>query len=143
MVVLREVLLQTALSFLSNLEGLVDGPESFNTGRTPDAVHHILPASLQVPPMNNTGMLGLIEVTFPGLTSFKAELVGSVEDAIVIEEKKRKVVIHATGNGVTSVGNYAQEYTFTILTTNDGRQVKESWEFLDSAFALEWQKITG
>lgn len=142
MVALNQALLETGLAFLANLDGLVNGTESFLNGRTPDAIHYHLPASLQVPPKNNTEMVSLMQGTFPGgLSSFKAEPVGGVEDGIVIDEQKRKIVIHATGNGVTSFGNYFQEYIFTLLTTEDGRQVKESWEFLDSDLAWKWQDI--
>lgn len=142
MVALRQAMLQTALGFLANLEGLPDnGPEGFLINRTPEAFHTIWPASLQVPPKNSTGIVDLLGETFPGITSFSLELVGDVEDAVIIDEEKLKVVMHAKGDADTAIGNYLQEYTFTVQTTDDGLHVKNSWEMLDAVLARYWLDV--
>lgn len=134
---LRQVLLQTGLTFMSNMNSL-DDPINWLNGRLDNATHTLLPSSLNHPvAMNNSLTVEMLGVLLPGLRDFRVLQVG---DGLFIDEEKRSVVIHAKGNGMTDVGEYSNEYIFTLFATEDGKKVRESWELVDSFLAKEFHK---
>lgn len=138
MVNLRHVLRNTAFTFMANMNCL-DNPENWLRGRTPNATHTLLPESLAHPlKMNNTATVEMLGTLLPGLRDFKVNQVGP--SGMVIDEEQRMIMIHAKGSGFTDVGPYANEYIFTLFTTKDGTQVRESWEMVDSFLAKEFHK---
>lgn len=52
---------------------------------------------------------------------------------MLIDEVSRKVLLHLTSTGETDFGPYANEYMIVLKMTDDGTQIKEIMEFIDSA----------
>lgn len=127
---LRRTLRRTALAFLVNLNS-INGTDSWLPGRLPNATHTLLPESLDGPHnVNNSLVIELFSAFLPGLRDLRVELVDG--DSIVIDEEQRVIIIHAKSSGMTDVGPYKNEYVFKLFATDDGAQVKDSWEFVDS-----------
>jgi hypothetical protein len=138
MVSLRKALLQTSVTFMANMNSL-DDPENWIRGRTADATHMLLPRSLEHPDrMNNTATVTMLGTLLPGLRDFVVTQIG--DDGLVIDEARRTIMIHAEGHGMTDLGPYANEYIFTLFATQDGTQVRDSWEFVDSFLAKEFEE---
>lgn len=52
---------------------------------------------------------------------------------MLVDEVSRKVLLHLTSTGETDFGPYANEYMIVLKMTDDGTQIKEVVEFIDSA----------
>ena len=85
--------------------------------------------------MNNTAAIEMVS-SLPGLRNFEVKQ----EDSFVIDEERRMIMIHARGTGLTDVGQYSNEYIFTLFTTYDGMLVRESSEFVDSFLTKEFNR---
>jgi hypothetical protein len=136
MVSLRATMLKTALGFLANLEALPQGNENFVRGRTPDALHALVPASLGLAPLDNAAEVANLDNLFPGLEFFNVQTIG--ENPFIIDVETKRIVVHANVTAQTAVGSYTNEFIFTITTTDDGKLVKYSKEFVDSVLSLEY-----
>ncbi|VUC32369.1 unnamed protein product [Clonostachys rosea] len=131
---LRQILLQTGLAWVANLN---DPEGTFSIGRTTDAVHTILPASLDVTPrMNNTAMTEFLVSSLPGLHNYSTIEVGDMPT--IIDEKQRRIIMHLTGSGQTERGPYRNEYLWVLTTSDDGKLIKESFEYIDSYLFTEY-----
>lgn len=135
-------MLETGLAFVANLNALPQGNENFLRGRTADAMHALVPASLGLTPLDNAAQVANLDYLFPGLESFNVQTIG--ENPFIIDEVSKRIVVHANVTGQSAVGSYANEFIFTITTTDDGKKVKYSKEFVDSVLGLEYlEKLTG
>lgn len=116
-------MLNTGLAFFAS--------SNFSAGRTNDAVHTVLPASLGVTPrLNNTQMEAWLSQHLPGLTNYNKQMVGDIP--WLVDEEQRYIVVHYYGQGNTVVGTYRDEYMWALELTEDGTEVQESWEYVDS-----------
>lgn len=52
---------------------------------------------------------------------------------MVVDDVSRKVLLHLTSTGETDFGPYTNEYMIVLKMTDDGTQIKEIVEFIDSA----------
>lgn len=52
---------------------------------------------------------------------------------MLVDEVTRKVMLHLTSTGETDFGTYANEYMIVLKMTDDGTQIREIVEFIDSA----------
>lgn len=131
---LRQILLQTGLAWVANLN---DPEGAFSIGRTTDAVHTILPASLDVTPrMSNTAMTEFLVSSLPGLYNYSTIKVGDM--LTIIDERQRKIIMHLKGSGQTERGRYENEYLWILSTNDDGKLIKESFEYIDSYLFTEF-----
>ncbi|KAK4692358.1 hypothetical protein P7C71_g4828, partial [Lecanoromycetidae sp. Uapishka_2] len=101
--------------------------------RAPDCIHQILPASTLQPPMNNEAYSGFLDIILPIFRDMHL----TVHDATVDEVEKR-VVMHASSKGRTDVGEYGNEYMFSMWMTDDGKMVKRLEEFADSKYSKDY-----
>lgn len=130
---LYEALLQTSIAWVTNLNTGTD----FATGRTPDAVHSILPASLGIPlQMNNTATSEWLANELPGLRNYTTVPVEDIPT--IIDADQRMITMHLKGAGQSDIGPYQNEYIWILKTTEDGRAIEESWEYIDSFLTLEY-----
>ena len=136
MVNLRKAMINTALGYVANMNAMPEGAENWARGRHPDATHWVFPLSLEATPKGNQEMVDFIRDLLPGLSSF--ETIFSPVNPIQVDEKQHLVTISVNGTGETAVGNYFQEFIFTLETTEDGTQVRNSWEWVDSVLAEEY-----
>ncbi|KIW21519.1 hypothetical protein PV08_02099 [Exophiala spinifera] len=126
---LRDQLLKTAQGYL---DGLNDpGPDAAGVIalRTPDCTQRILPQNLEQPLHTNQ--------TYQEFMATGAKLMVSMpkfafNSEPVVDEYARKVVLHMRGKGESPSGPYNNEYFIILSTTEDGTQIKEVVEFLDS-----------
>ncbi|KAF6219620.1 hypothetical protein HO133_004089 [Letharia lupina] len=61
----------------------------------------------------------------------------TVHDTIV-DEEARKMVMHASSTGTTALGPYNNDYTLILHMTEDGRKVEKFYEFVDSAYTVDY-----
>jgi ketosteroid isomerase-like protein len=129
---IRADLLHTAQAFI----------ESYNTWtvdallsvRSPLCIHYTLPADEErFPPRTNTEYGAFVQAILPMFRDFRLRVVD--EDEVVVDVEKRKVVFHAKSSADTDVGEYANEYVFTLTMTEDGRLVEKVVEFFDSGYS--------
>lgn len=52
---------------------------------------------------------------------------------MLVDEVTRKVLLPLTSTGETDFGPYANEYMIVLKMTDDGTQIKQIMEFIDSA----------
>lgn len=134
---LRRILLQTGQAWVNNLN---DPAGAFHYGRAPNAVHTILPASLGVPyRMNNTATAEWLAASLPGLHNYSTVAVGDIPT--IIDEGKCRIVMHLHGfGGQTNIGAYDNEYIWVLNTSEDGRLIEESFEYIDSYLFTEFRQ---
>jgi hypothetical protein len=129
---LRSVILATAQAWIVNIQ-----TGAFPNGRTPNAVHSILPLSLGVPlQMNNTETVAALAGLLPGLHDYTAQIRDDIP--IFIDERQQLVTMHVLGAGQTDIGDYKNEYIWILKTTEDGKLIEESWEFVDSDLVVKY-----
>ncbi|CAG9936301.1 unnamed protein product [Clonostachys rosea f. rosea IK726] len=134
----RAILQQVADDFVANLNNFTSG-EAWSNGRTPDAIHNIHPLSLAMPPnMNNDAMAKFLGGTLAKVHNLTVQPVENT--TILIDEQNHKISLHLLGKGDTPAGPFTMEYIFTLKTTDDGKLVRESWEFVDSLTATQMAK---
>lgn len=103
--------------------------------RTADCKQVIHPSSVpppwNSPPRTNEEYRGFVEPVFKMVRNVQIRLAQG-EDMLV-DELSRKVLLHLTSTGETDFGPYANEYMIVLKMTDDGSQIKEVVEFIDSA----------
>ncbi|KIW69328.1 hypothetical protein PV04_05210 [Phialophora macrospora] len=129
---MRSELLRTAQAFI----------ESYNTWtvdallsvRSPLCIQYTLPADEErFPPRKNAEYGAFVQTIIPMFRNFRLRIVD--EDDVVVDVEKRKVVFHAKSRADSDVGEYANEYVFTLTMTDDGRLVEKVVEFYDSGYS--------
>lgn len=61
-----------------------------------------------------------------------------VDDETVVDVEKRKVVLHVKTSANSPVGEYKNEYLWTLTMSEDGKLIEDIVEFADSASAVEF-----
>ncbi|KAM0795175.1 hypothetical protein BDR22DRAFT_894425 [Usnea florida] len=122
----RATLLSTAQTAIQGYNTWT--PTSILAYRAPHCEHHILPTSLNRPPLNNAQYAAYFVPLMSHFRSFRV----TVHDTVV-DEVARKVVMRASSTAETDVGPYANEYVLVMRMTEDGRLVERFDEFVDSA----------
>lgn len=128
---LRDVLNETATNFVNNMNNF-DGGANWPKGRTADSVHAVLPKSLGINnKLSNDEMIAFLAKTLKGnaLTVSYAEGTGPI-----IDEEKRIIILYLVGENASAPagGLSRMEYVWHLKTTDDGKLISESSEFLDS-----------
>lgn len=108
-------------------------PESIMSYRAPNCIHHILPSSLNRPPLDNEHYAAYFVPIMPAFQKFHV----IVHDTIV-DEAARKVVLRASSTATTALGPYNNEYTLILHMTEDGRKVEKFYEFVDSRYSADY-----
>lgn len=130
---IRDTLIQTANSYIAGFN--TNTAEGVIACRTADCRQVIHPSSVpppwNSPPRTNEEYQGFIVPGFKMLRHVQIRLAEG-EDMLV-DEVSRKVLLHLTSTGESDLGSYANEYMIVLKMTDDGRQIKEIVEFIDSA----------
>ncbi|KAI1291164.1 hypothetical protein F5Y03DRAFT_377481 [Xylaria venustula] len=133
---LRNQLWQTAKAAFNKYGEMT--PESVIANRSPDCVHRIFPASAGVPDRSNkeySDFVMELKKTVPNL-----RLIVQDDFEPVVDETTRRVVAHIKSKGDTPFGPCDTEYFMALKMNEDGTQIVEFVEFIDSAFTLEFIK---
>lgn len=129
----RDRLIQTANSYIAGFN--TNTEEGIIACRTADCKQSILPKSVPPPwshpPRSNSEYQAFILPGFKMVRNLQIRLADG-EDMIV-DDVSRKVVLPLQSTGETEQGTYANEYMMVLKMTEDGTEIKEIVEFIDSA----------
>lgn len=130
---IRDTLIQTANSYIAGFN--TNTAEGVIACRTTDCRQIIRPSSVpppwNSPPRTNEEYQAFVVPGFKMVRNIRISLAEG-EDMLV-DEVSRKVLLHLTSTGETDFGPYANEYMMVLKMTEDGTQIKEIVEFIDSA----------
>ena len=130
----RSTLIQTAKAFVKCYN--VWTVEAVLSLRTENCKHTVLPASLNVPTYVKAEYGPFFAPFMALLTDVSLKIVD--EEKLVVDTEKRKVVLHVKSAGKSAVGDYGNEYNWTLTMTEDGKMIEDIVEFVDSATAVEF-----
>ncbi|KAF3765287.1 hypothetical protein M406DRAFT_329209 [Cryphonectria parasitica EP155] len=130
---IRDTLVQTANSYIAGFN--TNTAEGVIACRTADCKQVIHPSSVPPPwaspPRSNEEYQ---EFTVPGFKMLRNVKISLAKgEDMLVDEVSRKVLLHLTSTGETDFGPYANEYMIVLKMTDDGTQIKEVMEFIDSA----------
>lgn len=130
---IRDTLSHTANCYIAGFN--TNTAEGVIACRTADCKQIIRPYSApppwNSPPRTNEEYQAFVVPGFKTVRNVKISLAEG-EDMLV-DEVSRKVLLHLTSTGETDFGPYANEYMIVLKMTDDGKQIKEIVEFIDSA----------
>lgn len=138
----RDQLLQTAKSALDKYGDLT--PESVVAHRSADCVHRLLPASAGVPDRTNREYADFVmelKKTVPNMRLVVQEKGQGSGDGFfepMVDEAARRVLVHVKAAGDTPYGPCEAEYFMALRMSEDGTQIVEFVEFVDTAYTLEF-----
>lgn len=130
---IRDTLIQTANNYITGFN--TNTAEGVIACRTTDCKQAIHPSSVpppwNSPPRTNEEYQGFV---VPGFQMVRNVQIGLAKgEDMLVDEALRKVLLHLTSTGETDFGPYANEYMIVLKMTDDGTQIKEIVEFIDSA----------
>ncbi|KAI3396288.1 hypothetical protein diail_12309 [Diaporthe ilicicola] len=130
---IRDALIQTANRYIAGFN--TNTAEGVIACRTADCKQVVYPSSVpppwNSPPRTNEEYQAWVVPGFKMVRNVQIRLAEG-EDMLV-DEVLRKVLLHLTSTGETDSGTYANEYMIVLKMTDDGKQIKEIVEFIDSA----------
>jgi len=101
-----------------------------DTWRSPSCIHQMLPASLELGPMNNDQYREYFGRVIPSLQGFHI----TVYD-MIIDEKERKAVVHVDSTAESAVGPYKNELILFLRFDEEGKVVRIE-QFVDSQYSV-------
>jgi ketosteroid isomerase-like protein len=66
----------------------------------------------------------------------------TISDAVV-DDVSKKVVLSVEAKATADAGEYENEYVILLKMTEDGKQVVEQYDFVDSHRMIEWMGKLG
>src|SRR5262245_13544568 len=133
---LRATLKQTATDFIDCCAKFtVDAVLSL---RTDTCKHTHLPSSLGIPAYKKAEYGAFFRQFIGVMSDCSCRIVD--DKKMVVDVESRKVVMHSKTKGITSVGEYENEYMWILTMTEDGKMIEDIVEFCDSAKAVELGK---
>ena len=132
----REQLVATALEFVRSYNQWT--LQAIITIRSPDCMHHTLPASLQVPPRSNAEYK---EFMGPMLSVFRGVQFSVINNEdIIVDVEARRVVLHCRNQADTDAGDYTNEYIFSLTIDKRGTKIDKIIEFIDASYTVEFKR---
>lgn len=131
---IRNALIETANSYIAGFN--TNTAEGLIVRRTADCKQTIRPSNVPPPwsspaPRTNAEYQAFVVPGFQMVRNVKLSLAEGEE--MLVDEVARKVLLHLTSLGETDFGPYANEYMIVLKMTDDGTQIREIVEFVDSA----------
>ena len=126
---LREQILKTVDGYLAGFN--TNTAEGLIAHRHPDCKHTIVPTSTQNPVRSNAEYQAMIAPGFQAMKNFRLKIADGWTP--LVDEVERKVVLYLTSTAETPIGEYRGEYMFALGMSEDGTQIVDVFEFVDSA----------
>ncbi|KAI0447477.1 hypothetical protein F4803DRAFT_546364 [Xylaria telfairii] len=136
---LRDQLWKTAKAAFDEYSEMT--AESVIAYRSPDCVHRMFPASAGIPNRTNkeySDFVMELKKTVPNLRLIVLDDFGPI-----IDETNCQVLAHLRSAGDTPYGPCETEYFMSLKMNEDGTQIMEFVEFVDTAYTLEFIKRAG
>jgi hypothetical protein len=127
---IRDQISKTAQGYMDGLNNPGDEASGVIAHRTPDCVQRLLPSALNMPPHTNEQYRAFMKQSGAFVT--RISFVLAEGRPLMIDETARKVLLHILSDGDTVFGPYNNEYFIILTTTEDGSQITEVTEFLDT-----------
>ena len=131
---LRNQLWQTAKTAFDRYGEMT--AESVIACRGPECVHRVYPASAGIPDRTNkeySDFVMELKKVVPNL-----RLIVQDDFEPVIDEGARKVIAHLKSAGDTAFGPCEAEYFMALKMNDDGTQIVEFVEFIDTAYTRDF-----
>lgn len=129
---LRLELWKTAKTALDRYGELT--PESVIARRSPDCVHRMFPASAGIPDRTNKQYSDFVMELKDTVSTMRLIIQDDFEP--LIDETNRKVIAHVKSEGETAFGPLEAEYFMAMKMNEDGTQIIEFVEFIDTAYTM-------
>jgi hypothetical protein len=128
---------QTATALVSAFNRL-DTPAIISF-RTPTCTRRFLPSSLKIPSQSNEAYLANLNSMKALFTSFSITVDDTIEDL-----ENRKIVMFVSAKGDTPVGEYNNEYVWSMRFDESGEKISEWTEYVDAGMARDfYPKLMG
>jgi len=96
-------------------------------------VHRGGPVSIKNPDRNNNEYIAFNTEVFKMMHTYHAEITDAVTD-----ETNKKVVLYLHAKATADAGEYENEYIITLTMTDDGKEVVDQYDFIDSQTMVNW-----
>ena len=107
-------------------------PESTLAFRNPNSTHEYRPASLRAGRLNHKDLTETLNHMRTKVPEFKFTI---IHDETLVDVEQRKVLLSLKCHAPTEIGLYHNEYFWVLKLSEDGTEIEESLEFMDSDYA--------
>lgn len=129
---LRDQIEKTVQGYLDAFN--TNTPDGTIAHRAPDCTHRIVPPSPQFPTRSNEEYKAFMGPSFQLMKNFHLKLADGEKP--IIDDVNRRAVLYLTSSAETPLGPYDNNYVFTLSFSEDGTQITDVLEFIDT-------KVTG
>lgn len=136
---LREQLWQTAKTAFDRYGEMT--PDSVIACRSPQCVHRMFPASAGIPERTNKEYSDFVMELKKVVPNMRLIIQNDFEP--IIDESTRQVIAHLKSAGETPFGPCEAEYFMALKMNQDGTQIIEFVEFIDTAYTMDFIKKAG
>jgi hypothetical protein len=109
-------------------------PESVIACRHLECVHRMFPASAGIPDRTNKEYSDFVMELKDAVSTMRLIIQDDFEP--MIDETNRKVIAHVKSEGETAFGPLEAEYFMAMKMSDDGTQIIEFVEFIDTAYTM-------
>ncbi|KAH8897337.1 hypothetical protein GQ53DRAFT_743077 [Thozetella sp. PMI_491] len=127
----RDRLLHTATDSIRQFGEMT--PKSVIAYRHPDCIQRVLPTSAGILTRNNEDYSKYVMELKPLVRNMRYIILNDFEP--IVDEITRQVLLHLKSSADTDVGNYENEYFMALKMTDDGTEIVQVVEYLDSAYS--------
>lgn len=136
---LRDQLWQTAKTAFERYGEMT--PESVIACRSPECVHRMFPTSASIPERTNKEYSDFVMELKEMVPNMRLIIQDDFEP--LIDETTRQVIAHLKSAGDTTFGPIEAEYFMALKMNEDGTQIVEFVEFIDTAYTMDFIKRAG
>ena len=127
---------QTALAVVAAFNSM--DVDSIISHRSPGCMRHILPSTLNLAPMNNTEYQTQLQKLIAVFLNFNLTVHDIVED-----REAHRIVMWLKARADTLVGEYVNEYMWTLDFDDTGEKIIRQHEFVDTVMNRDfWPKLS-
>ena len=127
---------QTALAVVAAFNSM--DVETIISHRSPGCMRHILPSTLNLSPMNNTEYQTQLQKLIAVFSNFNLTVHDILED-----REAHRIVMWLKARADTLVGEYVNEYMWTLDFDDTGEKIIRQHEFVDTVMNRDfWPKLS-
>jgi hypothetical protein len=136
---LRQTLWQTAKTAFESYGEMT--PNSVIACRSPECVHRMFPTTAGIPDRTNKEYSDFVMELKKTVPNMRLIILDDFEPMIDVDN--RKVIAHIKSAGDTEFGPLETEYFMALTMSEDGTQIVEFVEFIDTAYTADFIKRAG